>query len=128
MSKVLFWIVVAPLAAAIIVFSVNNRAEVRLDFWPLDLMSQPLPVYAVMLATLVIGFFTGGVVAWRSAAKHRKRARIEAKRAKRAERDVAEAKEQIQRLQSEAEGLQDKISLQAPHASSDETPKLPGVA
>ncbi|MDA1022119.1 MAG: lipopolysaccharide assembly protein LapA domain-containing protein [Proteobacteria bacterium] len=127
MSKILFWIVVAPMAAAIIVFSVNNRVGVTLDFWPFDLMSRPVPLYAVALASIVFGFFAGGFVAWGSAAKVRKRARREAERAKRAERELADAKDQIHRLQSEAEGQRDKISLQPHNISSKEPPKLPLV-
>ncbi len=127
MSKILFWIVVAPVAAAIIVFSVNNRVGVTLDFWPFDLMSRPLPLYAVVLASIVFGFFAGGFIAWVSAAKVRKRARLETEQAKGAERDLADAKDQIHRLQSEAEGLRDKISLQPGQVSSKEPPKLPLV-
>lgn len=115
------------MAAAIIVFSVNNRVGVTLDFWPFDLMSRPLPLYAVTLASVVFGFFAGGFVAWGSAAKVRKRARREAERAKRAERELADAKDQIHRLQSEAEGQRDKISLQPHNISSKEPPKLPLV-
>jgi len=115
------------MAAAIIVFSVNNRVGVTLDFWPFDLMSRPLPLYAVALASIVFGFFAGGFIAWVSAVKVRKRARLETERAKRAERDLADAKDQIHRLQSEAEGLRDKISLQPGEVFSKEPPKLPLV-
>jgi len=115
------------MAAAILVFSVNNRVGVRLDFWPFDLMNRSLPLYAVALASIVFGFFAGGLIAWVSAAKVRKRARLETGRAKRAERDLADAKDQIQRLQSEAEELRDKISLQPHSVFSKERPKLPLV-
>jgi len=126
-SKILFWIVIAPVALVIVVFSVNNRVGVTLDFWPFDLMSRPVPVYGVALASIVFGFFAGGFVAWGSAGKVRKRARLEAQRAKRAERDLADAKDQIHRLYSEAEGLRDKISLLPGQVSSKEPPKLPLV-
>ena len=102
MSKVLFWIVVAPMAAAIIVFSVNNRTEVVLDLWPLDTVPVPVPVYALTLAAVVVGFLAGGVVAWNSAGKSRRRARTESRRADQAERDLAAAQDRIERLQSEA--------------------------
>ena len=102
MSKVLFWIVVAPMAAAIIVFSVNNRTEVVLDLWPLDTVPVPVPVYALALAAVVVGFLAGGVVAWNSAGKSRRRARTESRRADQAERDLAAAQDRIERLQSEA--------------------------
>ena len=45
MSKVFFWSVVMPLAAAVIVFSGNIRADGVLDLWPLDMVTQPLPVF-----------------------------------------------------------------------------------
>ena len=102
MSKVLFWIVVAPMAAAIIVFSVNNRTEVVLDLWPLDTVPVPVPVYALALAAVVVGFLAGGVVAWNSAGKSRRRARTESRRADQAERNLAAAQARIERLQSEA--------------------------
>ena len=102
MSKVLFWIVVAPMAAAIIVFSVNNRTEVVLDLWPLDTVPVPVPVYALALAAVVVGFLAGGVVAWNSAGKSRRRARTESRRADQAERNLAAAQDRIERLQSEA--------------------------
>jgi len=101
-SKVLFWIVVAPMAAAIIVFSVNNRTEVVLDLWPLDTVPVPVPVYALALAAVVVGFLAGGLVAWNSAGKSRRRARTESRRADQAERDLAAAQDRIERLQSEA--------------------------
>ena len=125
MSKVVFWIVVAPLAAAVIVFSVNNREDVVLDLWPLDLMTapwplnlmtEPLPVFSVMLAGIVAGFLAGGLVAWISAGKSRKRARLEAERAKRAENELTEAKDHIRRLERETDELR------------SEAPKLPDAA
>ena len=102
MSKVLFWIVVATMAAAIIVFSVNIRTEVVLDLWPLDTVPVPVPVYALALAAVVVGFLAGGLVAWNSAGKSRRRARTESRRADQAERDLAAAQDRIERLQSEA--------------------------
>ena len=116
MSKVVFWIVVVPLAAAIVVFSVNNRADVVLDLWPFDLVTVPLPVFSIVLAGVFLGFLAGGVVAWISAGKARKRARLEAQRAKRAERELADAQDKIHLLEREAED---------PKA---DTPKLPGAA
>ena len=78
MSKVFFWIVVMPLAVAVIVFSVNNRADVVLDLWPLDMVTQPLPVFSVVLVGLFAGFLIGGLVVWISGGKARRRARREA--------------------------------------------------
>lgn len=116
MSKVVFWIVVVPLAAAIVVFSVNNRADVVLDLWPFDLVTVPLPVFSIVLAGLFLGFLAGWLVAWVSAGKARKRARLEAERAKRAERELTVARDKIHGLEREDEDLKTDI------------PKLPGAA
>ena len=113
MSKVFFWIVVMPLAAAVIVFSVNNRADVVLDLWPLDMVTQPLPVFSVVLAGLFSGFLIGGLVAWISGAKARRRARREGQRADRAERELKNAEARLERQQSE------------PTESGQDLPRLP---
>ncbi len=101
MSKVFFWIVVMPLAVAVIVFSVNNRADVVLDLWPMDMVTQPLPVFSVVLAGLFAGFLIGGLVAWISGGKARRRARREGQRADRAEREIKEAEARLERQQPE---------------------------
>ncbi|MBC8338862.1 MAG: DUF1049 domain-containing protein [Alphaproteobacteria bacterium] len=103
MFKVLYWIVVLPLAVAIIVFSVNNRSEVTLDLWPLGVVTAPVPVFAVVLASILAGFLAGGFVAWNSAGRSRRRARAEARRADLAERDLKTAQERIEGLQKAAE-------------------------
>jgi len=102
-SKLFFWIVLLPLAAVIVVFSINNRTEVVLDLWPLGVMSAPVPVFAVMLVSIVAGFLAGGVAAWNSAGRTRRRARAEARRADQAERDLASAQTRINDLQAAAQ-------------------------
>ena len=111
MAKVLFWIVATPLAVAVVVFSVNNRSEVVLDLWPLGPLgfaAAPVPLFAVVLVALLAGFLLGGFVAWVSAAKVRKRARAESRRADGAERELAEAKNSIQQLQSEVDNAREE--------------------
>lgn len=116
MSKVFFWIVVMPLAAAVIVFSVNNRADVVLDLWPLDMVTQPLPVFSVVLAGLFAGFLMGGLVAWISGGKARRRARREGQRADRAEREIKKAEARLESQQSETtEPGQDTPRLASRH-------------
>lgn len=114
MFKVLFWLVEALLVVLVVVFSVNNRTEVTLDLWPLDMVTVPLPIFSIMLGTLFIGFLAGGFVAWVSAGKTRKRARLEGQRADKAERQVAEAEEKLGRLQLEAEAIRDKTAKLPP--------------
>ncbi len=103
MSKVLYWIVALPLTAVVIVFSLNNRTEVVLDLWPLDAVAIPMPVFTIVLVSLVAGFLAGGLVAWNSAGRTRQRVRAEARRADRAERDLKSAQERINGLQKAVE-------------------------
>jgi uncharacterized integral membrane protein len=115
-AKVFFWIIVVPFAAAIIVFSVNNQTEVRLDLWPLDVVTVPLPVFLIVLFSLVVGFFAGGMIAWGSAGRTRSRARTEARRADQAERDLTTAQNRIDRLLSEAQDTDRTIPILPPAA------------
>jgi uncharacterized integral membrane protein len=101
-SKLLFWIFAAPLAVLIIIFSVNNRADVVLDLWPLDMITAPLPVFSVVLVSVLVGFLMGGIIAWLSGGESRRRARRMTRRAEAAERALAEAGERIQSLDEEA--------------------------
>ena len=117
MAKVFFWIIVAPLAVAIIVFSVNNQTEVTLDLWPLDTASAPLPVFLVVLSSLVAGFLAGGLIAWKSAGAARTRARAEARRAVKAERELAAARDRIDRLLTEAAENDGDIQMLPPNAA-----------
>ena len=116
MSKVFFWIVVMPLAAAVIVFSVNNRADVVLDLWPLDMVTQPLPAFSVVLAGLFAGVLIGGLVVWISGGKIRRRARREGHRADRAEREIKEVEARLKRQQAETT------------ESGHDVPRLPDAA
>jgi len=124
LSKVLFWIVAVPLAAALVVFSVNNRADVVLDLWPLDKVTAPLPMFAVVMAALMVGFVGGAVAAWLGGAKVRGRARAEGRRAERAENDLQAAEEKIRRLEADAAVARGDVSS----ASSPERRQLPNAA
>jgi len=70
----LSWIVMLPLAAAVIVFSVSNRAVTQVDFWPFGYIVE-LPVFGIVLSSLLLGFMLGGFIAWLSHAKKRSEAR-----------------------------------------------------
>lgn len=117
MAKFFYWIIVAPLAVAIVVFSVNNQTEVTLDLWPLDTASAPLPVFLIVLSSMVAGFLAGGLVAWKSAGAARTRARAEARRADQAERELAAARDRIDRLLTEAAETDRDIPMLPPNAA-----------
>lgn len=105
------WFVVVPTALAVVAFSVSNRAEVVVNFWPLPFTSE-LPVFAVVLVSIFAGFVLGGLVAWISGGKRRWRARAMARRAKAAEAEAARLRDKVADLEEAAE--KQEIALPAP--------------
>jgi uncharacterized integral membrane protein len=71
--KRLAWIIaVLVLTVAAILFTVFNAAavEIALGFW-----SGPVPVFAIVLVSLFVGFAVGACVAWFAGHDRRRRAR-----------------------------------------------------
>ena len=105
------WFVVVPTALAVVAFSVSNRAEVMVNFWPLPFTSE-FRVFAIVLVSIFAGFVLGGLVAWISAGRRRRRAGAMARRAKAAEAEAARLREKVADLEEAAE--MQKIALPAP--------------
>ena len=109
--RLLSWFVVVPTALAVVAFSVSNRADVTVDFWPLPFTSE-FRVFAVVLVSVFAGFVLGGLVAWISGGRRRRRARAMARRAKAAEAETARLRDQVADLDEAAE--MQEIALPAP--------------
>ena len=77
--KIVTWIIIIPLAAAIIAFAVTNRQTVTVSFDPFSSASPAyaatLPLFAVIFAVLILGVIVGGIAAWIRQSKWRRRAR-----------------------------------------------------
>ena len=61
--KFFWWGVLALGALVLILFAVSNRQSVSVELWPLPALVE-LPLYLVVLGTLLVGFFAGELVAW----------------------------------------------------------------
>ena len=105
------WFVVVPTALAVVAFSVSNRAEVVVNFWPLPFTSE-FRVFAVVLVSIFAGFILGGLVAWISGGRRRRRARAMARRAKAAEAEAARLRDKVADLEEATE--KPEIALPAP--------------
>ncbi len=81
-----------PVALAVIVFSVSNRVTAGIDFWPLPYGFE-VPIYVIVLASVLVGFLSGALVAWISSGRVRRRARASARQAVAAERELARVRE-----------------------------------
>jgi len=94
--KHLSWIVTLPLMLALVVFSLANRGEVGVDLWPFE-ERFALPLSWLMLGSLFVGVVAGGVAAWLSGAKTRRRARELKYDKAHLEREVIRLKREVER-------------------------------
>ena len=88
----------------VILFSISNRNTVIIDLWPLP-VTLPTPIYAIALAAGIIGFVSGGIVAWFSAGRVRRRARTASRKANTLEKDLSILKGKIGDLEDERKEL-----------------------
>ena len=93
--RLLSWIILLPVAVAVVAFSVVNRAPVQLDLWPLPYTAET-PVFLIILLSVFAGFVWGGLVAWVSAARGRRRAI--ARRMAGADSEVERLKERLREI------------------------------
>jgi uncharacterized integral membrane protein len=93
--KVLWWIALGFAALVLILFAVSNRETVSVSFWLLPGAAIEVPLYLVVLGTLIIGFLVGEVVAWVGNWRWRREARRSRERIAVLERELAA--ERVQR-------------------------------
>jgi len=92
--KIIWTLIVVPLAVVIIVFAVANRTTVTVSFDPFSSATPAyavtLPLFVIIFVVLIFGVLVGGLAAWIGQAKWRRGARrLEADvRALRQELDV----------------------------------------
>jgi uncharacterized integral membrane protein len=72
--RVLGWAVFALAALLLILFAVSNREMVSVGLWPLPAFVE-LPLYLVVLGTLLLGFIMGQLVTWIGGWRRRREAR-----------------------------------------------------
>ena len=75
----LSWIITIPFTLVVVVFAISNRGPVTVTLWPLPWIVE-LPLYLVVLGSLLVGFLVGGAIAWLSAGRRRHEARVTAER------------------------------------------------
>jgi uncharacterized integral membrane protein len=79
MKSVFKLLLLVPIALAIVLFAVANRAPVRISLDPVSLdapqFTVNLPLFAVVLIALAVGVLIGGFASWLAQGKHRRAAR-----------------------------------------------------
>jgi len=89
--KFLWWIVLGVVALILILFAVSNRESVSVGLWPLPDLVQ-MPLYLVVLGTLLVGFFFGQLVTWIGGWRWRREARRSRDRIATLEQELAAAR------------------------------------
>jgi len=95
--------VAIPVAIAIVLFVISNRDMVQISFFPLP-APGPVPLFVIGLGGLFVGFLCGGLVAWLSGHRWRRRAREEARALRRAEAENAALKRRLAAAERDTEG------------------------
>ena len=68
--KYFLWLITLPLTLVAVVFAIANRHAVMIDLWPLEFEPPiELPLFSILLVTLLTGFVLGGAVTWLSACR-----------------------------------------------------------
>jgi lipopolysaccharide assembly protein A len=90
--KFLWWIVLAFVAVVLILFAVSNRETVSLGFWLVPGAAIQLPLYLLVLGTLIVGFVVGQLVTWIGGWRWRREARRSRDRIAMLERELEVAR------------------------------------
>ena len=85
--RYLSWILTLPLTVLAISFAVSNLTPVQLALWPL-VGTIEVPAFTLVLVTLVVGFFAGGLTVWLGQHPHRRAARQHQARADRLQKEL----------------------------------------
>jgi len=108
--RLVYWLIAVPLLVAAPLFAISNLDPVELSLWPLpDEWAIPVPVFAVALGGLFIGFVAGGIVAWFSAGRARARARTAERAVRTRDIEIEELRRKVQEAERANAALQAEV-------------------
>ena len=70
MARFLSWVLIIPLGAGVVAFTISNRGKVLIDLWPAP-VSFELPIFAAVFVAIFGGFLMGGIISFVSASRRR---------------------------------------------------------
>jgi hypothetical protein len=82
MGRIVGWVVLLPLCAALVIFALANRQQVSVNFNPFTAPPEPgtpgagVPLFLVMFGVLLIGIILGGIATWFAQGPHRRDERL----------------------------------------------------
>jgi uncharacterized integral membrane protein len=93
--KLVFWLVLVPLAIVILMFAVANREIVTVSFDPFSsarpAASVSVPLFVLIFSLVILGVIIGGIAAWLRQSGYRRAARLR-------HSDVAALRQEIETL------------------------------
>ncbi len=92
--RILAWSIAAVVALIVIAFAVANRGPVAISVAPLPYRLD-IPIWALAVGALAVGFLTGALVRWLLDHKLRRTARRGRRRARALEQELAQAREKL---------------------------------
>ncbi len=104
MKRLLALLILVPVGIIIITMALANRQWVDLSLPPeLGYAPLPVPLFALLFATLLLGMFLGGLITWLKQGKHRKLARAN-------KMEANKMSVEAEKQKTRAEGMADEIS------------------
>ena len=76
--RIVGWVILVPLCAALIVFALANRQAVTVNFNPFTAPADPampgfgVPMFIVIFGVLLVGIVLGGIATWFAQRHHRR--------------------------------------------------------
>jgi lipopolysaccharide assembly protein A len=90
-----YWAFTLAVAFFLILFAVSNRQTAALGLWPLPFVVD-LPLYLLVLASMLAGFIVGAAIAWIAARNTRRELRRYRRRIVALEREIAATQAQLE--------------------------------
>jgi uncharacterized integral membrane protein len=110
--KLVFWLVLVPLAIVILMFAVANREIVTVSFDPFSATrpaaSVSVPLFVLIFSLVILGVIIGGIAAWLRQSGYRRAARLR-------HSDVAALRREIETLNTR---LADPVEAPRPDAAA----------
>ena len=91
LKRIFGWLIFLPVLAGAIAFALHNRSALTVSLWPSEYILT-YPVYAVVFAAILSGFFLGGVFAWIGFGRKRALLRKRTREIERLKAEIAELK------------------------------------
>ncbi len=111
--KLIYWAFAAALVVVAVLFALSNRQIVEFGFWPLPYIAE-VPAYGFGLGAFGCGFLCGGFLVWLRGIGARGRARADARRVDRLQREGQAPREHPDVSKNDTENRNSVVAISNP--------------